>query len=124
MATPSVTTKPAREYTRENDWAARGDYWLKKLNPTPQYQARKRRKISKPLILSGHGIRLKVEADTLLITCGFTHYPQPREEYRLFPGDRQLPSRIVILDGDGSITLDALEWLSALDKPQQFTTGL
>jgi CRISPR-associated endonuclease Cas1 len=55
---------------------------------------------------------LNIHCGTLLITCGFTHYPQKREEYRFFPQDRQLPSRIVILDGDGSITLDALEWLS------------
>lgn len=62
----------------KNDWTVRGDYWLKKRNPVPQYKTRKHRKIQKPLILSGHGIRLKVEADTLLITCGFTHYPQTR----------------------------------------------
>lgn len=117
MSPAPVTTKTAHDCTDNDDWAVRGDYWLKKLNPVPQYKARKRRKIQKPLILSGHGIRLKVEADTLLITCGFTHYPQAREEYRLFPGDRQLPSRIVILDGDGSITLDALEWLSGQGVP-------
>jgi CRISP-associated protein Cas1 len=96
----------------ESDWATRGDYWLKRLNPPRQNEAKRRRKSNKPLVLSGHGIHLKVEADTLLITCGFTHYPQSREQYRFFNGDRQMPSRIVILDGDGSITLDALEWLS------------
>ena len=93
-------------------WSERGDYWLKKINPIPQYKAKKRRIIHKPLVLSGHGIRLNIHCDTLLIKCGFTHYPQKREEYRFFPQDRQLPSRIVILDGDGSISLDALEWLS------------
>ena len=98
--------------TNPDEWSIRGDYWINKLNPTPKYKARKRRKIHKPLVLSGHGIRLNVNAGTLLITCGFTHYPQKREEYRFFPGDRQLPSRIVILDGDGNITIDALRWLS------------
>lgn len=93
-------------------WSERGDYWLKKINPVPQYKARKRRVIHKPLVLSGHGISLNMNCGTLLIKCGFTHYPQIREEYRFFPKDRQLPSRIVILDGDGSISLDALEWLS------------
>lgn len=93
-------------------WAERGEYWQKKLNPIPQYKAKKRRIIHRPLVLSGHGIRLNIECGTLLIKCGFTHYPQEREEYRFFPKDRQLPSRIVILDGDGSITFDALEWLS------------
>lgn len=103
--------------TNPDDWAIRGDYWIKKLHPTPQYKARKRRAIHKPLVLSGHGIRLNVHAGTLLITCGFTHYPQKREEYRLFPQDRQLPSRIVILDGDGSITIDALKWLAEQGVP-------
>jgi CRISP-associated protein Cas1 len=100
-----------------DEWAERGDYWLKKINPIPQYKARKRRILHKPLVLSGHGIRLNIDRGTLLIKCGFTHYPQPREEYRFFPRDRQLPSRIVILDGDGSITLDALEWMSVQDVP-------
>lgn len=103
--------------TAENDysdaWAERGDYWQKKLNPVSKSKARKRRIIHRPLVLSGHGIRLNVDCGTLLIKCGFTHYPQQREEFRFFPRDRQLPSRIVILDGDGSITFDALQWLAA-----------
>lgn len=107
-----MTSSTTTQKSTQDEWAVRGDYWLKKLNPVSQYIPRKRHKNSKPLILSGHGIRLKVEADTLLITCGFTHFPQSREQYRLFPGDSQMPSRIVVLDGDGHITLDALEWLS------------
>jgi CRISP-associated protein Cas1 len=98
-------------------WSERGEYWLKKLNPVSQYKARKRRVIHRPLVLSGHGIRLNIDRGSLLIKCGFTHYPQAREEYRLFPQDRQLPSRIVILDGDGGITFDALSWLSQQNVP-------
>ena len=101
----------------DNDWSNRGEYWLKRINPVPQYKAQKRRIIHRPLVLSGHGIRLNVDCGTLLIKCGFTHYPQKREKYRFFPKDRQLPSRIVILDGDGSITFDALEWLSQQGVP-------
>lgn len=117
MDASSVTINSAPEHTTDNAWAIRGDYWLKKLNPKRQYQPKKARKSNKPLVLSGHGIRLKVEADTLLITCGFTHYPQVREQYRFFNGDRQMPSRLVILDGDGSITLDALDWLARQGVP-------
>lgn len=101
----------------EDEWADRGQYWQQKLNPVPYYKANKRRVLHKPLILSGHGIRLNIDRGTLLIKCGFTHYPQEREEYRYFPRDRQLPTRIVILDGDGSITFDALEWLSVQGVP-------
>jgi CRISPR-associated endonuclease Cas1 len=98
-------------------WAVRGDYWHKKANPVPQYKARKRKVIHRPLVLSGHGIRMAVEYGTLRIQCGFTHYPQAREEYRFFPQDRQLPSRLVVLDGDGSISLAALEWLAVQGVP-------
>jgi len=112
MSPPLVEAKTAHKHASDSDWALRGDFWNKKLNPVSQYKASKRRIIHKPLVLSGHGIRLNVDYGTLLITCGFTHYPQKQEEYLFFPQDRQLPSRIVVLDGDGSITLDALEWLS------------
>ena len=108
---------PVNSNNNPDEWAERGDYWLKKLNPIPQYKARKRRIIHRPLVLSGHGIRVRIDSGTLLITCGFTHFPQKKEEYRFFPKDRQLPSRIIILDGDGHITFDALEWMSEQDLP-------
>lgn len=113
----SQKTPESLESSAPDPWATRGDYWSKKLNPISPYKARKRRIIHKPLVLSGHGIRFKIDYGALVITCGFTHYPQKREEYRFFPNDRQLPSRIVILDGDGSITLHALEWLSGQGVP-------
>ena len=103
--------------TNNEDWSKRGEYWLKRINPIPQYKAQKRRIIHRPLVLNGHGVRLKIDMGTLLIKCGYTHYPQKPEEYRFFPNDRQLPSRIVILDSDGSITFNALEWLSEQGVP-------
>lgn len=117
MSEAHAKAKTDSENANDNDWSNRGEYWLKRINPVPQYKAQKRRIIHRPLVLSGHGIRLNVDCGTLLIKCGFTHYPQKREEYRFFPKDRQLPSRIVILDGDGSITFDALEWLSQQGVP-------
>lgn len=117
MAKTQLKLNVDNDISNDNEWSNRGDYWLKKINPIPQYTARKRRIIHKPLILSGHGIKLSIDRDTLLIKCGFTHYPQTREEYRFFPNDRQLPSRIVILDGDGSLSFDALQWLSEQGVP-------
>ena len=99
------------------DWGLRGDYWLKKINPKSQYKATKKQSKHKPLVLSGHGLRLNVHCGTLLIGCGFTHYPQNKETYRFFPQDRQLPSRIIILDSNGSISLTALEWLANQNVP-------
>jgi CRISPR-associated protein Cas1 len=48
---------------------------------------------------------------------GYTYYPQVHESYRFFPGQADIPSRIILLDGSGAITLDVLEWLSAQNLP-------
>ena len=56
---------------------------------------------------------LKVDKGTLLIRDGFTHWPQERVEHRLFKGARNLPPRIVMLDGSGSLSFDVISWLSA-----------
>jgi CRISPR-associated endonuclease Cas1 len=71
-----------------------------------------REREANPLILSGHGVSLRIDGGSLLIRNGFTHYPQKREEHRFFRGDLSLPPRIVILDGSGSISLDVLAWLA------------
>lgn len=55
---------------------------------------------------------LKVDKGTLLIRDGFTHWPQERIEHRLFKGARNLPPRIVMLDGSGSLSFDVMSWLS------------
>ena len=72
----------------------------------------RRQPSSDPLILTGHGVSLKIEAGTLLIRNGFTHYPQKQETYRYFKGDADLPPRIIMLDGSGSLTFDVLTWLN------------
>lgn len=117
MSKTQLKAKRNDATANDNKWSNRGDYWLKKINPVKQYKPQKRKIIHKPLVLNGHGIKLNIDRGTLLIKCGFTHYPQIREKYRFFPNDRQLPSRLIILDGDGSITFDALEWLSEQNVP-------
>jgi CRISPR-associated endonuclease Cas1 len=62
-------------------------------------------------------VSLRVDAGSLLIRNGFTHYPQERECYRYFRGDLSLPSRIVLLDGNGTISLDVLGWLAEQGVP-------
>jgi CRISPR-associated protein Cas1 len=44
-------------------------------------------------------------------------YPQKQEERRFFPGDRETPSRILVVDGNVSITFDVLGWLSEQGVP-------
>lgn len=47
-----------------------------------------------------------------MVRDGFTHHPQALQERRYFPGDRTMPSRIVIIDAKGFLTLDAISWLA------------
>lgn len=98
------------------EWAERSAYWQQQTAWTPRRPHQKRRHRN-PLVLGGHGVRLRIDRGSLYIANGFTHYPQRREEWRFFPGHPDLPSRIVVVDGDGSVTFDVLAWLSTQGIP-------
>jgi CRISPR-associated endonuclease Cas1 len=38
-------------------------------------------------------------------------------EYRLFPGGRDLPSRIIVIDGSGGLSFDVMTWLAEQQIP-------
>jgi CRISPR-associated endonuclease Cas1 len=92
------------------EWAERSEYW-RTYEPKRAGQKQKYR-YRQPLVLCGHGVKICVDHNTLLIREGFTHYPQTSESIRLFPGDANLPDRIIMLDGSGGISFDALDWMS------------
>jgi CRISP-associated protein Cas1 len=100
----------------DHEWSGRSSYWSKQLRVAP-HKPGQRTKPREPLTLAGHGVLLKVEAGTLLVRNGFTHYPQKQDTYRFFKGDAALPSRIIMLDGSGSITFDVLTWLHEQKVP-------
>ena len=58
-----------------------------------------------------------MDRGALWIKDGLTHYPQERREHRFFPGGLENPPRIVLVDGNGQVTLDALDWLAEQDIP-------
>jgi CRISPR-associated protein Cas1 len=60
---------------------------------------------------------LSVDKGTLLITDGFTHYPQERQTYRYFRGDLNLPPRIILLDAVGGLSFEVVRWLSEQNIP-------
>lgn len=60
---------------------------------------------------------LRVDKGTLLVRDGFTHWPQERRELRFFKGARDLPPRIIMLDGSGSLSFDVMSWLSEQNIP-------
>ena len=109
---------PSRSHSRisENSWADRCNYWLKNTPPKSRKFVAKAG-VRQPLILTGHGVSLRVEKGSLLVRDGFTHYPQQRETWRFFPGDWRLPSRIVVVDVDGGLSFAALAWLSEHNIP-------
>jgi CRISPR-associated endonuclease Cas1 len=98
-------------------WAERARYWQEQAAPEEAEPLFYRRQEAQPLVLAGHGLRLRVQRGTLVISHGFTHYPQKAREQRFFPGDPKLPSRIILLSADGSISLDVARWLSEQHVP-------
>ena len=100
----------------DDEWFLRSQNWNSRV-PAPKDNRVRRQRSRDPLILAGHGVSLRIEAGTLLIRNGFTHYPQKQETYRFFKGDAGLPPRIIMLDGSGSITFDVLTWLNEQKVP-------
>jgi CRISP-associated protein Cas1 len=98
------------------DWNERSKLWARRITGA-KTQKSKRVRPHDPLILTGHGVSLRVEGRSLSVRNGFTHYPQKQETYRFFRGDADLPPRIIVLDGSGSITFDVLTWLSEQRVP-------
>ena len=99
------------------EWTERGVYWLGAVARIDRPTSNQRRNLRRPLTVAGHGARLYVERGSLVVWGGFSHYPQAREIWRFWPGDQRRPSRLFLLDGSGSITFDALDWLAQQDVP-------
>lgn len=99
-----------------DEWAVRAEHWAAKSRSAEPKRLKRSRRAS-PLILSGHNISLRIENGTLVIRDGFTHYPQERDEYRFFPGSLDLPPRIILIDGSGSLSLAVLDWLREQKLP-------
>lgn len=94
-----------------DEWADRSAYWLGR-SEAAQPKRKRREKASTPLIFTGLNISMRVEKRTLIVRDGTTHFPQAVREYQFFKGSMDLPPRIVLIDGSGSITLDTIDWLT------------
>ncbi len=93
-----------------DEWAMRSEFWIAQSNKFIKPRKRRQRN-SNALILTGHGNSMRIENGALVIKQGFSHYPQKAESNRYFPGSRDIPERIIILDGSGSLSFDVLSWL-------------
>jgi hypothetical protein len=94
------------------EWQSRSGKWQQHTEKRRTFRYSKKRR-EQPLILTGHGVSLRVERNTLVVKNGFTHYPQEPEIIRFFPGELSLPPRIIFLDCSGSISFSVLAWLQA-----------
>lgn len=97
------------------DWTRRNEHWL--AGESAERRRSKRDRRSSPLILCGYGVSLRVDRGTLQIKDGLTHFPQERVEHRFFRGDLNLPPCIVMLDGSGTLSFDAVSWLAEQNVP-------
>jgi CRISPR-associated protein Cas1 len=84
-------------------------FWLEE--SAPKFSRRLRERESNPLILTGHGLSLRVEKGCLLIRDGNTHYPAAQREWRFFNSALDIPPAFVVLDGSGDISMDAIDWI-------------
>jgi len=102
--TPAADERPDEELS----WVARGSYW----DAFAAAALPETCNSGEALVVTGHGVKLRIDGGTLLIDEGLTQYPQARRQHRYFPGGRNLPGRIVLLGCDGFITLDVLSWIA------------
>lgn len=110
-----IETESARAIEAD-EWLERCQYWQAAHEASIPFRKRRERQTA-PLILTGNGLSIRVNRGALWIKDGLTHFPQDKREYRFFPGGLDNPPRIVLVDGSGEITLDALDWLAEQDIP-------
>ncbi|WP_300380418.1 CRISPR-associated endonuclease Cas1 [Henriciella sp.] len=104
------------ETIEADEWSIRSKYWLAK-NEAGLSKRKRRERRKDPLILVGYGLSMKVDNGRLIIQDGATHFPSKPAQHVFFKGSLDLPPRIIVLDGAGSITLDALDWLTEQNVP-------
>jgi CRISP-associated protein Cas1 len=106
-----ATHSSATRTIEDSNWAVRSGMWRDRLEKASARRT-KRAKAYPALILVGHGVSLRIRGGALEIQNGLTHYPQSRETYLFFRRDADLPERIILLDGSGSVSFDVLSWLA------------
>jgi CRISPR-associated protein Cas1 len=109
-STASLLDQPAH-----STWRDRCEFWIAESDPKAARRLRDREGAS--LILTGHGLSLHVNKGSLVVRDGHTHFPAKPRQWRFFPAGLDVPPAIVVLDGSGDITLDAIDWLATQGIP-------
>src|SRR5262244_3990500 len=87
---------------RSDAHATRCAFWITEAAPKSPRRVREREQ--RPLILTGHGLSLRVDKGSLLVRDGYTHFPQKQREWRFFNGALDIAPAFVVIDGSGDIT--------------------
>ena len=116
MYQPRSAEAEAHEAIETDEWFERCQYWQAAYEASIPTRKRRERQTAR-LILTGNGLSIRVDRGALWIKDGLTHFPQEKREYRFFPGGLDKPPRIVLVDGSGQVTLDALDWLAEQNIP-------
>ncbi|WP_156807871.1 CRISPR-associated endonuclease Cas1 [Henriciella marina] len=110
-------SKQDNNVAETDEWAIRAEYWASKSRAAEPKRLKRSRRAN-PLILSGHNISLRIENGTLVMRGGKSRLPRKkRDEYRFFRGSLDLPPRIILIDGSGSLSLAVLDWLREQKLP-------
>jgi hypothetical protein len=72
----ALTFVEALSNSDDQAWAERGAYWQQLADPPQRLYLTRRPGQPRPLVLAGHGVRLRVEHGTLVVRHGFTHHPR------------------------------------------------
>jgi CRISPR-associated protein Cas1 len=100
---------------RSDAYANRCAFWI--AESAPKFSRRVREREQRPLILTGHGLSLRVDKGSLLVRDGYTHFPQTKREWRFFNGALDIPPAFVVIDGSGDITMNAIDWMASHRVP-------
>lgn len=96
--------------TDPETWSSRSEFWKAKAEKNPPRRLkRSRRKV--PMALCGHGVSLKIQNGALLIRDGISHTDSEPKQWRFYPGELDIPQRIILVECSGAMTMAALRWL-------------
>lgn len=99
----------------DTTYADRCAFWIAESEPKISRHVRDAE--AAPLVLTGYGLSLRVQKGSLVVCDGNTHFPSNQRKWRFFPAALDVPPAIVVLDGSGDITLDAIDWLATQGIP-------
>jgi CRISP-associated protein Cas1 len=84
---------PADVSRASTDYSDRCAFWIAETEP--KFSRRRHQREAIPLVLTGHGLSLRVDKGCLLVRDGNTHYPTGQREWRFFNGALDIPPAFV-----------------------------